>query len=227
MMLAGCEFSNGNGGAPVLDYRGKVRGILSKPVSKADIDEVVSMRILEKPLKQMAHVSNLACATLYPEQDVLNEDECSKKLDITSFDLGQKEMINEANLFKTSIQKLEHAVNEKNRYLKMAIELKPIDDAYNVVVFPKCFKNVSKWIGEFNNSKPFTFNIELPEMKIKMAMNEYGRIFAAESGKASIPTNFQFKPSILKNTKQATVFVWADGPTRTFPNLSENCGSLL
>lgn len=227
MTIAGCEFNEGNGGSPVFDYRGKVRGILSKPVDKAEIDEVISMRILERPLKQLAHVSNLACAPLYPEQDVLDEDECNKKLDINTYDLGQREMINEANLFKASIQKIEHGLNEKNRYLKMSVELIAADDAYSVNVFPKCFKNVSKWIGEFNNNKPFTFNIELPDMKIKKSMNEYGRIFALETGKDAVPTNFQFKPSILRNTKQATVFVWATGPTRTFPNLSENCGSLL
>jgi hypothetical protein len=229
MLMAGCKFSDGNGGSPVLDQRGKVRGIFSKAVGKAEIDEVLSMRILEESLKlkQLTHVSNMACAPLYPEQDVLNEDECSKKLDIASYDLGQREMLNEESLFQSPVQKLEHNLNEKNRYLKMAIELKATGDAYSVVVFPKCFKNVSKWIGEFNNNKPFTFNIEVPELKIQKKMNEYGRIFAKEIDKVMIPTNFQFKPSILRNTKQATVFVWADGPTRTFPNLSENCGLLL
>jgi hypothetical protein len=226
--MAGCEFSEGNGGSPIFDYRGKVRAIVSKPVAKAQIDEVVSMRILEKPLKPLMHVSNYACAPIYPEQDVLNEDECNKKLDINAYDMGQSGLINEANLFKTSIQRVEHSLNEKNRYLKMSVELTVTpDEAYLLTVVPKCFKNVSNWIGEFNNSKPFTFNLELPEMKIKKSMNQYGRIFAMETLRNYIPTNFQFKPSILRNTKEATVFVWAEGPTRTFQNLSENCGSLL
>ena len=228
MLMAGCEFSEGNGGSPIFDYRGKVRGIVSQPVAKAQIDEVVSMRILEKPLKPLMHVSNYACAPIYPEQDVLNEDECNKKLDINSYDMGQGSLINEANLFKTSIQRVEHSLNEKNRYLKMSVELTATpDEAYHLTVVPKCFKNVSNWIGEFNNSKPFTFNLELPEMKIKKSMNQYGRIFAMETLRNSTPTNFQFKPSILRNTKEATVFVWDEGPTRTFQNLSENCGSLL
>jgi hypothetical protein len=227
MMLAGCEFSAGNGGAPILDYRGKVRGVLSKPVDKSEIDEVISMRILEKPLKNLVHASNYSCAPMYPEQDVINESECNKKIDINVYDAGQLEMINESILFKSSIQKIEHKLNEANRYLKMAVELKANEDAYDVIINPKCFKNVSKWIGEFTNNKPFTFNIELPEMKIKKAMNENGRIFALETRRDSIPTNFQFKPSILRNTEQATVFVWAEGPTRTFPGISENCGSLF
>ena len=228
MLMAGCEFSEGNGGSPIFDYRGRVRGLISRPVAKAQIDEVISMRILERSLKSLAHVSNFACAPIYPEQDVLNEDECNKKLDINSYDMGQSNLINEANLFKTSIQRVEHTLNEKNRYLKMSVELTAVaDESYHLTVVPKCFKNVSNWIGEFNNTKPFTFNLELPEMNIKKSMNEFGRILAKETLRNSTPTNFQFKPSILRNTKEATVFVWAEGPTRTFQNLSENCGSLL
>jgi hypothetical protein len=227
MTMAGCEFNRGNAGAPIFDYRGKVRAILSKGVDQAEIDEVISMRILERPLKPLVHVSNFACAPTIPEQDVLNENECNKGLDINSYDLGQSEMISESILFRNSIQKIEHEVNENNRYIKMAVELTAVDDAYNVTIYPKCFKNVSKWIGEFHNNKPFTFNIALPELKIKKAMNEYGRIFALEIAGSNTPTNVQFKPSILRNSGQATVFMWADGPTRTYQSVTEVCPSLF
>jgi hypothetical protein len=226
MLLAGCQFSDGNGGAPVFDYRGKVRGILSRPVDKAEIDEVVSMRILEKPLTHLVHVSNFACLRLFPDQDVLNEDECNKNLDLSGHDLGQIEIINEANLFREPIKKIEHSLNEKNRYMKMEVELIASEDAYDIKVYPKCFKNVAKWVREFNNNKPFTFNIELPDMKIKKSMSEYGKISTLEIPKTPIPTNFQFKPSILRNTKKATVFVWANGPTVKYENMPE-CDSLL
>jgi len=227
MTMAGCEFNRGNGGAPIFDYRGKVRGVLSKAVDQAEIEEVISMRILEKPLKPLVHVSNFACAPLLPDQDVLNENECNKNLDINSYDIGQSEMIIDSILFKNSIQKIEHEVNEKNRYLKMAVELTPVNDAFDVTIYPKCFKNVSKWIGEFHNNKPFTFNMSLPGSKIKKSMNEYGRIFAFEIPGNSIPTNIQFKPSILRNSAQATVFMWADGPTRTYQSVTEECPSLF
>ena len=227
MTLGGCEFNAGNSGAPLFDYRGKVRGIISSPIDAKDINEVLSMRILEKPLKNLVHVSNYACAPTIPQEDVANEIECGKILDYNSYDTARHEMINEATLFKSSVQKVERALNEKNRYLRLAIKLEVMDEAYKVAVYPKCFKNVSKWIGEFNTSKPFTFNIELPDLVLKKYMNEYGRIIAQEIYRDNIPTNYQFKPSILKASKQATVFSWAQGPTTTYPNLSEDCPSLL
>jgi hypothetical protein len=58
-------------------------------------------------------------------------------------------------------------------------------------------------------------------------MNEYGRIMALEFVRQGIPTNIQFRPSVLRNSRQATVSMWSSGPTALFPNLSENCGSLF
>ncbi len=236
MIMSGCEYSEGNSGSPIFDYRGKVRGIVSKPVAQTEIDEVLTMGILVKPLKQLMHVSNYACAPVYPDEEVLNEDECNKQLDINIYDRAQIEMKNEENIFKSSIQNIEQSINEKNRYLKMAVELVPVNDAYSLNIIPKCFKNVSKWIGEFSGNKPLTLNYELPKNKtIKKAMNEYGKIFALESGKDTIPTSIQFKPSILRyidpkdpnRPRQANVYMWSDGPTRTFFNVTEKCDLLL
>jgi hypothetical protein len=227
MTLAGCEFSAGNAGAPVFDYRGKVRAIVSSPIDEKHVSEVSSMRILEKPLKKMMHVSNYACAPMIPFQEVASERECTKPLDYSSYDQARREMINEMNLFKTSIQKIETNINNKNRYLKLEVKLNPADDSYIVEVFPKCFKNISSWIGEFTGNKPFTFNVELPNMKLRSSMNEYGRMMALEFSRAGIPTNFQFKPSILRSNKQTTVYMWSDGPTLNFPNLSDKCDSLF
>ena len=119
----------------------------------------------------------------------------------------------------------------------MAVELIPANDTYAVTIVPKCFKDVSKWIGEFSGNKPLTLNYELPKNKtIKEAMNEYGKIFALESGKDTVPTSIQFKPSILRykdpndpdRPRQANVYMWEkDSPTRTFVNVTEKCDLLL
>ncbi len=51
--------------------------------------------------------------------------------------------------------------------LSLKLKLVAEEDAQQVVIYPKCFKNVSKWIREFTNSKPFTFNLALPDMTLK------------------------------------------------------------
>lgn len=227
MTLAGCEYEKGNSGAPIFDYRGKVRGVVSMPVETKYVEEVMSMRVLGKPLKKMMHVSNFSCAPTIPQQEVANENECGKVLDYTSYDQARREMINESNLFKSAVQRIETATNNKTRYLQLKAKLTAIGDDYQVEMRPTCFKNVSSWIGEFNSSRAFTFNIELPDIKLRSSMNEYGRMIALEFVRQNIPTNFQFKPSILRSNRQTTVYVWADGPTTNFPNMSEKCESLF
>jgi hypothetical protein len=69
--------------------------------------------------------------------------------------------------------------------------------------------------------------MDLPDVTLKKYMNEFGRIIPQEIYKESISTNFQFKPSLLRSNRQANVYMWAQGPTTTFQNLQENCGSLL
>jgi hypothetical protein len=225
--MGGCDYIAGNSGAPIFDYRGKVRGVVSSPVDPKEINEVLATHMLDKPLKKLMHVSNFACAPTIPDEEVANENECSKILDYNAYDVARHEMINESNLFKTSIQKIELAANEKNRYLKFSVKLVLSDETYQAFVYPKCFKNVSKWINSLSNSRPYTFTMDLPDVTLKKYMNEFGRIIPQEIYKESISTNFQFKPSLLRSNRQANVYMWAQGPTTTFQNLQENCGSLL
>lgn len=220
--LGGCEFLNGSSGSPVFDYRGRIRGVVSRPVSKEAVADVVSLRILERPLKSIMHVSNFACAPLPADEDVLNEVECAKKLTINLHDSARIEMISD-NIFKPVVTRIEHQVNEANRYLRMGVSLSKDENGMRAVIEPKCFKNVSKWINEFTNSKPFTFNLELPDVVIKKSMDEFGRIKALETIRGKAATNYQFTPRVLKNTKQANVYVWADGATTTYQNMSETC----
>jgi hypothetical protein len=227
--LVGCEFSDGNSGAPILDYRGKVRGIVSRPIDQKEIDEVVSMRILAGSLKPMMHVTNYACAPIYNSDDnVQNENECNQPLDINSYDAGQSAMFSEANIFKTPIQKLEVYLNGSSRYFKFNVTLNPVGEAYDLKVVVSCFKNVPKWINEFTNNKPFTTYIDIAPMRIERKMNDVGVIFADETAGDKKETKFQFKPSLLRKDKQATVFMWSDGPTTTFNSVPEACpGSLF
>lgn len=227
MSLSGCTFNNGNSGSPVLDHRGRVRGVVSSPLSKFDIDEVSLMRILDRPLRPFYHVSNFACAPLLDDEEVLDEKECNKDLDIGIFDLARREMVDEEALFKASLQRIELNLGEKNRYLQFATKLEASDEGYKVSIYPKCFKNVARWIYEFPGNKPFTFNLEIPVKKIKKSMNQLGQIYASESVLALTPTNFQFRPSFLRANKNATVFMWTNGPATTYLGVKDSCDLLL
>ncbi len=230
--MGGCEFSDGNSGSPVFDYRNRVRGMVSRPVSNVAISEAVSLRMLERPLQSLVHVSNFACAPMIPEQEVMDESECSKKLTLNLHDSAQIAMISDTILRPLTL-KLEQQMNAKSNYMKFDVKLDTIGDYYETRVFPRCFKDVPNWIGEFNNNKPVTSTFDVPEIILRKLMDPFGRVRATESVKGKNTTYYQFYPKFLKNIdpetklRRTSVFVWSDGPTTTYRNVSDDCSGSL
>lgn len=230
--MGNCEFSDGNSGSPVFDYRNRVRGMISRPVSKAALNEAISLRMLERPLHSLVHVSNFACAPMIPEQEVMDETECSKKLTINLHDSAQIEMISD-NILKPLTQKLEQSMNAKSNYMKFGVKLEIVGDYYETLVYPRCFKDVTSWIGEFTNNKPVTSTFDVPETLLRKIMDPFGRVRANEIVKGKNTTYFQFYPKFLRTIdpeikkRRTTVFVWSDGPTTTYRNVTDDCSESL
>lgn len=230
--MGNCEFSDGNSGSPVFDYRNRVRGMVSQAVSKVSRNEATSLRMLERPLLSLVHVSNFACAPMIPEQEVMDESECSKKLTLNLHDTAKIAMISD-DILKPFIVKLEQQMNAKSNYMKFGVKLDTVGDYYETLVFPKCFKDVQSWIGEFNNNKPVTSTFDVPETILRKIMDPYGRVRATEFVKGKNTTYFQFYPKYLKSIdpvtklRRTSVFVWSDGPTTTYRNVSDDCSGSL
>jgi hypothetical protein len=232
VIMGNCDFSEGNSGSPVFDYRNRVRGMVSRAVSKEAVNDAVSLRMLERPLQSLVHVSNFACAPMIPEQEVMNETECSKKLTLNLHDTAKIQMTSDA-ILKPLTLKLEQLMNAKSNYMKFGVKLEILGDYYETVVFPKCFKDVDNWISEFTNNKPVTSTFDVPKTLLRKSMDPYGRVRATEFVKGKNTTYFQFYPKFLRTVdpetkkRRTTVFVWSDGPTTTYRNVSDDCSESL
>lgn len=240
MTLSGCEFSNGNSGSPVMDYRGRVRGVISAPVHASVIKGANDLRISEVPLddKKFMYVSNYACSPTYPHEAVLDEYECSKPLDMDAYKRNQNSMSDSAQIFKPSILKVESFINNVNRNMYVKLLIQPTldeEEFLQLKIQPVCYKNVSTWIGTFpSNPKSFSFGLEAPRVKIKKVMNEYGKIFVKEvTSPNAIKLSFEFNPRVLRNVRTeapshiANLNVWTDGEYSFYQNFTNSCPSLL
>lgn len=224
--IAGCPFVTGNSGSPVLDYRGRLRGLVSRPISTELVTSLQARGILDRALKPISFAANFACAPTIYDEEVLDFNECTKKIEENESIRLRSLMISLEELFRAPLLQLETNLNKANRYVKVKLlQLPETADSRRVKIAPKCFKDVARWIGEFTGRDAFNFYVvEVPEKILKRSMDDYGRLKALETDLAKHTYTFQFYPRILKNTGKATVFVLKPGAGwEPFPNISENC----
>ncbi len=227
LTFAGCMFKKGNSGAPIVDYRGKLRAMVSTGIDSKVIEYLNSTGLLLKPLKEMFHATNLACAPTIYNTDVLNEQECSKELNYKLVDKVRAEMLSTVSLFKDLLLRFETKLGDSNKYIKLKANLVPDGNIHRLDIYPSCFKNVSQWIGGLSTNRNFSFDITLPTKNFRRAMDTYGKIMAVETDEGELEYSFQFSPKTLRYSRKTNILVWNAGVSRNFQSISEDCGSLL
>lgn len=224
MLMSGCEFKNGSSGAPLIDGRGRVRGVVSENIDKKLREYLEKTGLLTQPLKAMFHATNFACAPTPMDSEVNDEVECSKDLNHSSLERLRTEIMATGPLFADMIRSLEDRVSATNQYFNLGVRLLPKGDSQRAEIYPKCFKNVSSWIRNINtNRSTYVFDLQLPDVTLKRAMNAVGKIEGIEQNQGESGYFMQFSPKSLKNTSQSTVFMWNSEVSGTYYNISEQC----
>ena len=225
MMFAGCHLRPGNNGAPIIDARGRVRGMVSQQMNPKLRSYIESTGLLSEPLKPMFHATNFACAPLLYNTDVLNEGECTKELNYNSIDRLRSNLLNMEGVFEELKLSLEERLSQKNQYFNVGVKLSAVGDAETTEYYPKCFKNVSSWISNLNISRSvFSFPTYLPKISFQKVMNGIGHLKAKEVEDGEKKHYMQFSPKSLNNFGYSRVFFWNnDDINQTFDGVSEAC----
>ena len=225
MVMANCIFKEGSSGSPILDSKGRVRGVVSRPVDKDDLEYLKKSGLLLQPLRDMLHATNFACAQALEDIEVLDEKECSKDLSLSIFTAMRSEMLTlKANL-KEIKEKLETKISDANKYLNFSVSFNFETDIYKAIILPKCFKTIKNWINTVNTSRnAFVFQHPIPVIGYRRKIDSYGRVQAVEEIEDPINYFFQFSPKSIFNQKNSNVLVWEEGePYTTYSSLSESC----
>jgi hypothetical protein len=225
MVFAGCDLKPGHNGAPIVDERGRVRGMISQPMNPKLRSYIESTGLLSEPLRPMFHATNFACAPLLYNTDVLNERECTKELNYQSIDSLRANMLTMDENFEALKISLEERLSQKNLYFNVGVKLSVEGDVETTQFYPKCFKNVSSWISNLNISRSvFSFVTYLPKVSFQKVMNGIGHLEAREVEEGEKKYYMQFSPRSLKNFGFSRVFLWNnDDINQTFDGISEAC----
>lgn len=224
MLFADCGLTVGSTGAPILDNQGKVRGMMSKGISKSLQDSINNFGWLTEPLREMAHGTNFACAPLLDNEDMLDERECLKEISDRAIAELREKMTSFGLLFEESKNQLKEAIEEKSKFIKFDVKYNTSGNIQEANILPRCFKPLSNWLSSLNSSRNnYVFNITLPTVKFKKVMDGNGRVSGIIEEGPEKPFYVQFSLKQLRSVKRSMLWMWNNIDNFSYPNMSEEC----
>ncbi|HXH74285.1 MAG TPA: trypsin-like peptidase domain-containing protein [Bacteriovoracaceae bacterium] len=225
MIFAGCVLKNGNTGSPILDARGRVRGMVSEMMDPKLREELESTGFLTQKLKPMFHATNFSCAPTIFDAAVEDERECTKVIDQGELSRARRDMLNERNdFFESKRKQLEERISSENRFMNFTVTLVADGDIKRAVITPRCFKDVQGWIYVINTSRGnYTFEVSFPEVGMRRTMDAEGRLGAIETDHGKLNYFIQFSAKQLRNSGHSDVYFWNNNSSQTFKGITDTC----
>jgi hypothetical protein len=225
MVFANCALTKGGAGAPVIDSRGKVRGILSKTIDKKVRNYLESTGLLEDGLSPMNHGTNFACAPTPYNNDTLDERECLKDLTYAKVDRLRSDMLSTEVLFDEMKKKLESSLSRASRYINLGVKMISKGDIQEAQVYPKCFKPFKSWLDSLNNTRnTFVEDVKIPVRSFRRVMDPVGRVVGKSVDAGHKETYLQFSLKTLRSSKISSILMWSPNEElQTFPQMTDGC----
>lgn len=157
MTVSGCDFKEGNLGAPLFDRSGVVRGIMSAPVSQALIDNLDSSGKLSEETSKIAHVSNFSCFS-YPFNRDSVDPNCNISVSEIKLKILRIEMLDRQSVHDRNKIEIKNELEEYQRYFKWNVEFvknESNDFLETHIASPKCIHRSASWLYEFKNGRKY------------------------------------------------------------------------
>lgn len=207
MTMSGCTFLKGSSGAPILDGRDRIRGVVSQnmPVSIRTYLESSGM-VLGDPLKPIFHVTNFACAPTPTDTTTADERECSKDLEMAEVDKRRKDLLNPEKIFLSALLESKRNIS-LNQFMEFDTRLIPYASHFAPEIYPACFKNVSSWINAYKKKNRHSFEVSFIPAIYRKMVDANGKIRPHVEPAEQKTIRVKFGPKDLHNLKKSTVTV--------------------
>ena len=219
--LAGCDYKYSSSGSPLMDGKGRIRGVVSQNMSDSlRIYLQDSGLLLGAPLKPIIHATNLACAPTIYDNDVLNQNECNKTMTIAEIDNRRRNMMENSAVFASSLFEVKRDMTS-NAYIKFDVRLIPYETHFVPEIYPSCFKNVSSWIGRLQANTEHGFNVTFKRVTLKKMVSAEGKVQANEWVSENRKQWIYFNPKNLNNLSNSSVTVVDPQGKTIYQNISK------
>lgn len=230
MTIAGCAFARGFTGAPLTDYKGELRGTISAGLAPYMRGVIEELGLLEqgKPLKEIMHATNYACAPTIYDASFKDEEECLKPLDESARERIREASVKPESLYAESLAKIKASLAKLSPYINFNFSINKEAKLLRLKVYPACFKKLSTWVPSLGGYKDaFSFSVRFPQRTFKPTMDTYGRVNGLETVGSDKSYAFEFYLQNIRSFGKSTLYMWDNNSTLSFPNFSETCSASL
>lgn len=233
MTVSGCSFQNGNLGAPLFDYKGEVKGILSAPVSRGLIDHLASTGRLSEEVSQIAHVSNLACFR-YPFDPESMDPDCNVSVSDIKLKLLRIKMLEDQSIHEKNKSEIIKELEQSQKYFKWNFEfIENEKDNFleTHIVSPKCINRSRSWLSEFKNGNKYrnwvTKEITYKNYTLSIKLNKFLKSDSVATVTPLKTYYLSFGPARIYKYRATSLYINSSlfsSDTRTeHINVRENC----
>lgn len=200
IVVSGCQFQNGTAGAPLLDSKGRIRGVLSQDMNQQFRNYLLAESgwLLGQPLKSISHATNFACAPSLYDTYQVDEEECSKTLSQVDIDNQRKAQLDSTNLFSSNLREAKRDISA-NDFLEFGVRLIPLEKEKQFIteIYPVCFKNVNSWIKRVRSNENYRFSLKSLKLTLKRMMNQDGKMLPLQTASDKMEATIHFSPKNL------------------------------
>lgn len=173
-----CKFEDGNLGAPLINIKGEVVGVLSGELDQS-VANYASRFLIEK-MANIFHVSNLACVTFPWDNITPNFDlECLKSINVNQLDMKRAKLLSDAEVHYRNMSNIKKELEVYERYFLWNIVFRQSKSGIEFEIDlgrPKCFQKINDWIGEFTRwrrrVRTYAYKeIQLPLYRLSTKLN--------------------------------------------------------
>lgn len=229
-----CAYQEGNRGAPLLNIKGEIVGILSGKINNNVRDYISSLLIDE--LDSISYISNIHCIkTPFNKNDNIEfDDQCSQEINIGNLDHSRARLLGNIQIHNEHMSSLIEELNQNNNYFDWRFSFRRIFNGLELeldMIRPKCIKNINSWISEFTRRRRVqataTKDITVPNYIISTRLTSDLKAVSIveESGEKTFTINFSPSQAFFENSTRVEVQRDLFGSNRTsvYESITSDC----
>lgn len=222
--MGDCLLDEGNKGAPLLNARGELVGILGANIDRNISNYLSSSNVLgPEGMSGISHATNFACAPNFLNPGVRSSG-CDVNITMPLLNSKRYRLINDKSIHRARMQEVEKQLEASKKYFHYDFYFlyDRVKDLSEINMRkPFCLNEISSWIGEFARwgGRTRTYgvhNFEIPRYRFKTKLDKFLRIYSEETTAPPKKFKVEFNPRDVERFESTYVTISSSADNGAF-----------